>query len=146
MVNLDKWEKVTRDEIRTGDKIKRISIQPDGTRAVITGTVAGYNAFSGTFLSKDKFALIMDSYPESMKVDLYRRKKPTQEELDAKFVFPTAVGAVIEADLKRDGETRQYVYNGFRWHWTNSTSPSHRSEADLRHANKNFNIISEGIK
>ncbi len=141
MVNLDKWEEITYDDIKIGDEIKRINVHTDGTRAEVIGVVARENF--GTFESVRSFALVRRHY-ENSTTELYRRKI-SQEEIDAKFVFPEAPGAVIEANQGIYG-TRRYVHTGLVWHWTDTRYPASLSETDLRRKGSNFKVISEGIK
>ena len=147
MVNLDKWEKIKFDDIKAGDKIKRANINSDGTRAVVTGKVHKFQHISGTWVSKDLFAIVL--CPAKYPADLYRRKpKP--------FKFPGNFGAMIEGSVKTSADSyvigkcsttaafQQFVLcqEGM---WRNSAGTGF-SEKEIRSSFDNLAVLSEGIK
>lgn len=132
MVNLDKWEKVEFKDLKKGDKIKRVTKNPDGTKAVVTGILGSFSDSTGIWMSPDKFRLVDPRYC----TQLYRRKpKP--------FKLPTNNYAVIECTPKWGGkEVRRFVLLPTGW-----TSPTNgRAFEDAILANfTGHRVIQPGI-
>lgn len=132
MVNLDKWEKVEFKDLKNGDKIKRVTKNPDGTKAVVTG-VLDHRGVTGDWLSRDKFRLADENYCTK----LYRRKPK-------RFEFPTNHYAVIECTPRWGGKgVRRFVRLPLGW-----TSPD-RAQAfeDALLANfTDHKVIQAGIE
>lgn len=144
MTILEKWETIEHDRIKIGDKIKRVNIHADGTRAEVSGVVV-FKTSCGDLISKDGFALARKNYANT-RTELCVAIPPTQEELDEAFEFPTAPGAIIDLVLKTSGEKRTFVYSGQVWIWSGTQYPASLAESDIRRVGHHFALVSEGIK
>jgi len=141
MVNLDKWEEITYDDIKKGDKIRSIVTQ--GNVVNDTKGIAETHSSWGGWYSKDQVKLL--THPEGFHPaggggrTIYRRKpKP--------FVFPEGLGAVVEA-THRSGHKYLFVHSdpsdihnswtrGGDWH----------SESEILDRFTNPVILSKGFK
>jgi hypothetical protein len=153
MVNLNKWEEVDFFDIKLGDEIKGyIKVSPTLTE-IVSGKVVYMHSTSDKLegrihVAKDweNHALVRDRVkgkPEN--TSLYRRKPPTQEELDAKFEFPAKLGAIVSSVPRHAfaGTDREYhVYDGGEW----STAHTSIDADELRRNFKEFELVRKGIE
>lgn len=131
MVNLDKWEEVEFDDLKLGDKVKRITLNEDGTKAVITGKIKYRDG--DMFLSENRFKLVDIVYFHK----IYRRKpKP--------FELPTNLFAVVEGTYRwaQTSKPDKFTLLTTGWYTENGT----RAFPDALIANYvDHKIIFEGV-
>jgi hypothetical protein len=137
MVNLDKWEKIGRSEIKEGDILKVIANGSDKqykSRAVAhskTGVPKGY----GDSWMAGALELVVSPLADNFTEEIYRRKPK------AVFTFPKSLGAVIEGQNKFYGTKKRFVRTGMGWNYDGL----HYSQTQLETSYKNFVVLSEGV-
>lgn len=142
MVNLDKWEEISYEDIKIGDKLRIITIQGDVVNE--SRATAGYETpYSGWYADNHVKFLTRPSefkpLPGGFRT-IYRRKaKP--------FQLPTGLGAVVEA-TKNDkfSERTRFVFadpNDKECSWV--ADGSWHDPDDMLKRYKDFVVISKGV-
>ena len=133
MVNLEKWEEISFDDIRKGDRLKRITRHSDGTKAVVSGKA--HTLEGNMWMSKHRFKLVDDS----MDSKLYRRKPKPKP-----FKFPKGVGAVI--NLGNFGTNIPFVHvRGDVWHHGLTSTLYYEDEILSSFPNATPVVVSKGV-
>jgi hypothetical protein len=149
MVNLQKWDFISFNDIKEGDEIKVITTgnrKNYTTKTVTRATVVsrGWNAWYGS----DDFRITSDpeTKSEGFTVEIYRRKpKP--------FNFPTSFGSIIQVSKSIDPESvghRAIRGNGYfvlnqSGMWRNESGEGFNVPELLKFFT-GFKVISKGVE
>jgi len=140
MVNLNKWEKIEKSEIKEGDILKVVAngtAEEYTSRSVAKSKVGVTSAYGGSWLAGD-LELVIGDLASNFTEDVYRRKV---KESEVVFEFPDNLGAVIEGTKKTYGTKKRFVKTGIGW---NYDGLNYRLD-QLQAVYKNFVVLSDGV-
>jgi hypothetical protein len=144
-VNLDKWEKISFDDIKEGDLIRAITTDDGGIEFDGRGLAEIFKVNYmdvKRWVTKSGWVVARSTEPTKTATRTFYRRKP------ARFKFPETTAAVISANWKRSdgglGAEVKLVHTSIG-NWVSTATGIGYTTDELLTNSENFTVLSEGV-